>query len=301
MTLLISKVQYQRSEKGEFHDVAERSLADTIFLVLNYPWATERSLADIKLSCPSVTIENPIGTYLKIGPYFSGKFSLYYLDTNDKVYLKVIPTLEDAVSFVQAYFEQKGKLQGFEKYGFVVKPSTHFRTNPFEYTIGTRAIITFFRFPIYMMAAILLMLGLSYLEHPGRFNLIAAAETMLWVFLLLWGPLIYLFFDYLLADENNYIQISRGHEEFVYGTIDNKKTYSKQDIVRINAYGLRYQRSLWSECEVFIITFKNGEQIKFTSLLISSGALIEKFHDRGIRNNKKFFATSGSVPMIKLA
>jgi hypothetical protein len=76
LTLLISKVQYKRSEKGEFHEIAKRDLNDTILLLENYPWDIERSLAPVELTCPSITLEHPIGTYLKIGPYFSGKFFL---------------------------------------------------------------------------------------------------------------------------------------------------------------------------------------------------------------------------------
>ncbi|SMC61479.1 hypothetical protein [Pedobacter nyackensis] len=294
MTQLISKVQYKRSEKGEFHEVAERNLDDTISLILNYPWGTERSLASIKLSCPSVTIGHPIGTYLKVGPYFSGKFSLYYLDTNNKVYLKIANTLEDACVLVKTYFEQEGQLQGFERYGFTIKPSAHFRTNPFEYTIDAKALISFFMFPLYMAPVISFMIWLKYLEHPESFSS-GAAVGMVLFFLILFSPLIYFFFNYLSADKNCYIQISRGHDEFFFGTVDSKKLYSKLNIAEINAYGVRYSRSPWRECEVFNIIFKNGEQIRFTSLLISSNKLLQKFPDHKIIDNKRFFPTVGSV------
>ena len=294
MTSLISKVQFKRSEKGEFHEVAERNLDDTISLILNYPWSTERSLAPIELTCPSVTVEHPIGTYLKVGPYFSGKFSLYYLNTNNRVYLKIANTLEDVCVSIKTYFEQEGKLQGFEKYGFTIKPSAHFLTNPFEYTINTKAVLSFFRFPIIMAPLIFFMCWLKYLERPESFSLNAAVAMVL-LLLFISSPLIYFFFNYLSADKNYYIQISRGHDEFVYGTIDNKKLYNKQDIVKISTYGVRNSRSLWQECEIVIITFKNGEQIKFTSLLISDSKLLQKFPDHEIINNKKLFPTVQSV------
>lgn len=294
MTPLISKVQYKRSEKGEFHNIAQRSLDDTILLVLNYPWDIERSLATIQLSCPSVTIEHPIGSYLKIGPYFSGKFSLYFLDINNKVYLKVVDTLEETCGWIKLYFEQQGKLQGFEKYGFTINPSSHFQTNFFEYTIDTKAIVAFFKFPVYMVPLVLLLFWLKYLERPEGFNLIGILFILLF-FLFISSPLIYFFFNYLSVDKNHYIQISKGHDEFVFGPIDNKKIYNKQDIAEINAYGVRNSRSLWSECEVFTITFKNGEQIRFTSLLISGDKVRQKFADYQIIDNKRFFPTIKSV------
>jgi hypothetical protein len=71
--------------------------------------------------------------------------------------------------------------------------------------------------------------------------------------------------------------------------------YNKQEVAQIDAFGVRYSRSPWREAEVFIITFKNSEQIQFTSLLISSDKLRRKFPDHQVIYNKKFFPTVGSV------
>jgi len=295
MRNLISKVQYKRSEKGEFHEVEERNLDDTISLILNYPWETERNLASVELTCPSITIEHSNGTYLKLGPYFSGKFSLFYLDTNGRVYFKVANTIEDACVLIKTYFGQNGKLQGFEKYGFIINPFAHFRTKPFEYTISIKTAITFFQFPIIMAPVILLMYWLKYLEHPQSFNSNGAVVGMVLFFLLFSSPLIYFFFNYLSVDKNHYIKISKGHDEFVFGTAEDKRVYNKQDIAEINVYGVRNSRSLWSECEVFDIVFKNGEHIQFTSLLLSGNKFLKKFPDHQIMDNKKFFPTVKSI------
>lgn len=294
MTLLISKVQYKKSEKGEFHEVNARNLDDTISLILNYPWNTERSLASIELTCPSITIAHTNGTYLKLGPYFSGKFSLYYLGTNKRVYLKIAKTIEDACVWIKAYFEQEGKLEGFEKYSFTINPLAHFKTNTFEYTVNSRAKLTFFKLPIIMVLLYVLMFCFAYFERPESFNSRVIVFVMLFI-LLLYSPLLYFFFNYLSADKDYYIQISRGHDEFVYGTIHHKKVYNKQDIAQINVYGVRNTKSLWSECEVFTITFKNGELIKFTSLLITSNKLLRKFHDQPITYHHLSFPKVSNV------
>jgi hypothetical protein len=290
VTLLISKVQFKRSEKGEFHDIAQRSLNETISLILDYPWDTERNLASVELTCPSVTVEHSVGTFLKIGPYFSGKFSLYYLDTNTSVYLKTADTLEDAVVWVKAYFEQNGKLNWPEKCGFTFRPASHFRTNTFEYTVDRKAIFTFFKFPIFFSPFLLIICLLSYLNRPENFNMLAPV-ALLFLLLLIASPLGYLFFNYLSVGKYSYLQISKGHDEFLYGRIDQKRSYSKLDVKEINAYGVRYSRSPWRECEVFLISFKNGEEIRFTSLLIDSDTLRNKFPDHQIINHKKFFPT----------
>ncbi len=290
MTLLISKVQFKRSEKGEFHDIARRSLEETVSLVLNYPWDTERNLASVELTCPSVTIEHPVGSCLKIGPYFSGKFSLYYLDTNSSVYLKTTDTLEDAIVWIKAYFEQEGKLNWSEKYGFTFRPVSHFRTNSFEYTVDRKAIFTFFKFPILFSPFLVLVCLLGYLDRPESFNAWAPVG-MLFLLLLLAGPLVYLFFNYLSVDKDNYLQISKGHDVFLYGKIDKRKSYSKLDIAEINAYGVRYSRNPWRECEVFLISFNNGEEIRLTSLLIDGDTLRKKFPDHKVTHHQKFFPT----------
>ncbi len=263
---LTSKLQYKRSEKGEFHDIAERSLDETIALILNYPWDTERSLASVELTCPSVTIEHPSGTYLKIGPYFSGKYSLYYLNSKKRIYLKPATTLEEACEWVKTYFEQKGELKGFENYGFTLNPAKHFITNPFVYQVNTAASFRLLNFFLIMIGTVVFMSFLKYLDHPDEFKL----STLIYVLFfstLIYSPVFYLYFNYLDADRNNYLQISKGHDDFTFGTLSTQKTYSKQNIASIISYGAHYRRSLWGECEVFIITFNNGEQIKFTSLL----------------------------------
>ncbi|MCY1508115.1 hypothetical protein D9M68_424150 [compost metagenome] len=294
MTRLISKVQFKRSEKGEFHEIKKRSLDDTISLLLNYPWDTERSLASVELTCPSITIEHPTGTFLKVAPYFSGKFSLYYRDTNKKVYLKVVKTIEEACSWVHAYFGQEGKLKGFDKYGFTINSIAHFRTRSFEYTVNLKAAVVFFRFPLLLIPLTLLLCSLNFLDHPERFNLsLILAMSLLVLFLS--SPIIYFFFNYLSVDKNSYLRVSKGHDEFVYGTADSKKVYNKQDITEINRYLTHATRSPWNDCEVFTIIFKNGQRIRFTSLLISGQKFAQKFPDHTIVYNRRFFPIVQSV------
>lgn len=291
---LTSKLQYKRSEKGEFHDIAERSLDETLTLIHNYPWDTERSLASIELTCPSVTVEHPSGTYLKIGPYFSGKYSLYHLNSKNGIYLKTVDMLEQACEWVKTYFEQKGQLQGFEKYSFTLNPSSHFETNPYVYQVKTIASLRLL-WVFFMMAGVVVLESfLNYLNQPEGFQL-STFLYLLFFFTLLCSPLFYLYFNYLDADRNNYLQISKGHEEFTFGTISTEKTYHKKDIASIISYGAKNSRGLWGDCEIFIITFKNGEQIKFSSLLIKGGTLWNKFPDHKIYHEKKFFPTYQSI------
>lgn len=295
MIQLLSKAQYKRSEKGEFHHIAHRTVEETISLIRSYPWKTERSLASVELTCPSITIEHPIGTYLKIGPYFSGKYSLYYLTTNKKVYYKTVDTLEDVDKWVKVYFEQEGTLDGLKKYSFTINPGSHFETDTFEYLTDTKASIKFFTLPVTIVLISIVLFGLRFIGQPNASGILHFIGVILSFFLILFSPLIFLYFNYLSADRDYYLQISKGHEEFIYGTKDNKKLYKKQDITSINTYVTPSHKSPWRECEVFIITFKDGEQLRFTSLLISNATLRNKFPDIPVNENNKFFPTVESI------
>ncbi|RZK38594.1 MAG: hypothetical protein EOO90_21810 [Pedobacter sp.] len=298
MTKLTSKTQYKISEKGEFHNIAQRDLEETIALIIDYPWDVERSLATVELTCPSITIEHPIGSYLKIGPYFSGKFSLYYLGPGRKVHIKVASTLDEAVEWVRKYFNQQEQFDNFGNKEFKINPSAHFITNTFEYTTGSKALRSFFQFPLIMFPILMLFLVVVNFDHFSVHKFMVAFSIISVMLLIISSPYAFFYFNYLKFDKYKYLQISRGHEEFVFGTIDRQSTYYKKDVLAIHAYGLQYRKSAWQGCEVFSIEFKNGEQIYFTSLLIRRETLRKKFVDHTITDHHKFFPTIGNVGLL---
>lgn len=295
MKQLISKAHYKKSEKGEFHHIAHRTIEETISFISSYPWTTERSLASVELTCPSVTIEHPGGTYLKIGPYFAEKYSLYYLTPNKKVYFRIVDTMEDVFGWVKEYFENEGELTGFKKYSFSLNPLSHFKTDGFEYFVNAKATMNFFRGTRNMLLMVLILFLVRFIGNPDMSVIFTATTIVLSFFLIFSCPLIYFYFNYFSADKNSYLQISKGHEEFIYGTRDSKKRYNKQDIAHIDTYVTSAHRSPWRECELFFITFKDGERIRFTSLLISGSTFRKKFPDNLIKVNSKYFPTVEST------
>jgi hypothetical protein len=86
MPEFISKLQHNTYEKGEFSDEQPRDLEETINLIKDFPWDAERTLTDIQLTGPSVTILDNDLNYLKLGLYFGGKFCVYYLDKDNHLY-----------------------------------------------------------------------------------------------------------------------------------------------------------------------------------------------------------------------
>jgi hypothetical protein len=276
---LISKTQYKRSEQGEFHDAGRRDLGETLLLIENYPWASERAGAPVELTCPSITIEHPAGTCLKIGIYFSGKFALYFLNARGRLYFEVADTLLQACQRVSEFFQREDFRMGKRQLAF--NPAAHFRTKSFEYEVNFKAALQFFRFPVYLTPAILLFGWMKSSTYSAGFSWIAGPIAVLMLYLLC-SPLIYFYFDYQAFDRHKFLRLSTGHHDFMFGTTDKARVYKKEDIAEIAAYGGRNSRSFWSFCEVFVITFHNGEYIQFTSLLISGGKLRKKFPDHSI-------------------
>jgi hypothetical protein len=288
VALLISKIQNRKCEKGEFHEIAERNLEDSISLLLNFPWEKERYMASVQLTCPSVTVEHPSGTCLKIGPYFSGKFSLYYLSSNNKVYFKPASTLKEAAAWIARFFGQEGILTEFSSYGLVVKPAAHFRTNPFEYTVGSRSTRHFFKGP-FITALLVLIMWFPMHFVPVSGSIFGFPLFMLAFLLIVYSPLIYLYFNYRIAGKEHYLQLSRGRDFFIFGTKTARAVYNKQDILAIKAIGRHYSKSPWNACQIFTIDFEDGDQIAFTSLLIPEDDFRRKFPDHDIQEVKRYY------------
>ncbi|WP_256003976.1 hypothetical protein [Pedobacter deserti] len=300
MTQLISKLQYKKSEKGEFDQIAPRNLQDTLKLIQEYPWATERSLASVELTCPSVTIEHPTGTYLKLGHYFSGKFCLYYLDSRKKVYFKVAPTLQEASEWIRDFFENDGHIEGFEKYSFTWKGAAHFITNTFEYVVDKTARFRFFSVIFWTYNFVIMLVLIRWLEE-GQTPTLISVLGVLFIYMCFCGPHLYFYLDYLKIDRYRYLRISRAAEIFTLGTAGEQRQYSKKDIESIKFFGNFNSRSLWQDCNVYLMTFKNGDEIRFTSLLIRRGDFSKKFPDHEIKTVIVNFPTVQSAELSKTA
>lgn len=192
METLISKLQYKNYERGEFSNSEMRTAEETIQLIKDYPWDEQRQLASVELTCPSVTIEHYTGKFLKIGPYFGGKFCLYLSDGR-KISEKIVQHLEDSFEIINDFYCK----------------------------------------------------GL-------------------------------------------YINLSKGHDNFYFGTEDDYKEYFKSDIINVRSYQNLNNRSIWSGYHVFEIEFKSGEQIRFPNLLLREGLFRKKFSEQRIaRIHKK--------------
>lgn len=287
---LVSKIQYKNYETGEFSSIAFRTAEETLLLIDTFPWDEQRHLTDVQLTCPSVTIERGTSSFLKIGAYFNGKFCLYLYE-NGSLYQKPIPALPDGIETIKCYYYNKDIRTEFEKTSLSFNSKKHFATAHFEYRITGKQILSFLLFPEIIMTIPLSGLVLAaFLAKPDRPRAPALVLAAI-LFILFIGINLYLFLDYYLYSKNLYLRVSKGQDEFYFGGKKQYKEYSKKDINNIVVYKHRSQRVNWAYYAVFEITFKNGDQILFPSLLLRERLFDNKFANHGKIIKHKFLPT----------
>ena len=271
MPELISKVQHKTYEKGEFSEEKARNLEETISLIKDFPWDAERTLTDIQLTGPSVTIQDDALNYLKIGLYFGGKFCAYYLDNDGHLYEYHAPTIEDACNVVKELFTGDVGLQKFEKITFSIGARKHFENGYFEYTLNTTWTLCYILFAFAILIPI--MIG----------TIAIALLPMYWLLLLyLVLDLLYIQGIYFMVmvgirSRNLSLNITSGQDYFQFGDDNEMQQFDKRDISEINIFG-QTSRSL-KTFNLMQIVFKDGSIVTIPGAIIEPFTFASKFPD----------------------
>ncbi|WP_259067091.1 hypothetical protein HDF24_19975 [Mucilaginibacter sp. X4EP1] len=273
MPQFISKLQYKTSEKGEYFDEKARSLKDTIELIKNFPWERE-GYADVELTGPSITIKDEQGNYLKVGIYYGGRFSLYYLNTKRDFYKYYQIDMDKVLVLVTNFFNGQLDLQKFDKHRFALGAKSHFITDPFEYRIKEWkvALLTIF-WDVYFIIFFTFSIALL-IDGEELFGLVSI------IIPIFPGIILFSIFFNAYKNRNQYLKISRGEDTFQFG--DSKAgitNYNKSDIKKIINYIDKANKTP-NLIEIIEIIFKDDSSIIFTNMLMSSGALTYKFSDK---------------------
>jgi len=282
MPEFISKLQHKTYEKGEFSDEKVRSLDETIKLIKTFPWDAERTLTDVQLTGPSVTIRDEDINYLKVGLYFNGKYCLYYLDSDNHLYEYHAPDIDDTCIQVADFFNASLDLQKFEKHLLNVGNKAYFDTNYFEYREKPwRILMITALLLLYAVVTIFLDVTLSKVDEMYAIKIGAFILSVIYYYVV-----IKIFFAAVM-NRNNYLQLSRGNDVFSFGYFKNLvKTYNKSDIDKIMVYRSGGYRNPNLIC-VYEIYFKDGTKIKFSNMLISDFAFADKFPNNTITYGKR--------------
>jgi hypothetical protein len=277
MQQIISKVQFNNFEAGEFVDIKERNYEETITLIEGFPWNKQRGNFSVSLTNPSITIEGTNSDYLKIALYYNGKYVIYYLEDNGSLFTKSFERLESIYEYIKVFFEKNNlDTTGFKKTtNSLSKTIINFRTEDFVYTFSYNNRFKLFSYFLAFMGGIL---GLFILQAPTTINsyilhiFFKIFFTGSSVFLIVF-PILTLYNHYKYS-KNKILIISKANPIFYFGDLDNPKAYNKKDIVQI--FSNNGNRDNGTKLK---IEFNNQESIEFSLLLLAPVDLeYTKFH-----------------------
>jgi hypothetical protein len=273
---LQSKVQYKYYEPGEFTCIAERTFEEVAELISKYPWNEQRHLTSVELTCPSVTVRNIEGDYLKIGAGYYNKFNLYLYTSQGRLLKNVVENMASATSLVRDFYDGK-ELLGFYKERFIFNAKKHFETNPFKYSITWKRILVFSSYKVITWSLVMLYIAF-FLPHKAPIT-VYTFLLMFFFWFFIAGINLLLLINYWMHDRSTVITISKGIDRFWHGMYGALKEYNKQDIKIIRTSEVRGRKIPWMENVIIEIEFNNGEIITFSNLLIPDSAFYYKTPD----------------------
>ena len=117
MTSLVSKLQNQDYEAGEFADELPRTLEETLILFNSFPWNEQRLLSNNDLTGASITIAgDETHDYLKVGLHNSDRFVVYYFNAKFCLYQHYVSTNNEVNNLVISLFNKSIDLKLFKSY-----------------------------------------------------------------------------------------------------------------------------------------------------------------------------------------
>lgn len=289
MRRLVSKVQYKNFEPGEFVAEQERTCEEVRQLILDFPWAEQRQDIEIKLTSPSVVIENEKGQFLKFAPYFNGKFVLYFLDHSCKLYKVSYVRIEDHFLHIEAFFSDKGiDISEFKREKAWSHPEKDMNSQDFHYrvtggTVGKYILSTSL---INILGGIVFTSMLAY-----SWSVLPPLVLLLFLVLLFFtgGVLnLLLVLQYYLYAKDRLLIMSQGNDIFFFGNEDTPIQYNKNDINLVVTRKYSGSRNPLSFFAVIDIHFKDGSIIKIPNLMVDEFALFNKLYKCQHEEQSKF-------------
>lgn len=298
MTLL-TKTQLKDYEAGEFSDIKQRTYPETRDLIEHFPWTLQRDHISISLTNPSITIEGPSGDYLKLAPYYNGKFILYYLDGKNHLFTHSMPTLGEAYPIIQSYFDNRLDIAAFKHQSTLFTNNRHhFVTTTFTYTMASMPTL---------LSVCLISLFWVTLPIAGIFALITSPPSAPAAGMLIFGAVSIIFaglgvalvastISHYRASKGKFLSISRGNPLFQFGPIAHPITYDKKDISEVILYGSSRGVEGLKKTEII---FKDGTSVNISGMIAHIDTMSLKFPGQKVISKGKpfsFIPRAASIP-----
>lgn len=278
MIQLVSKIQYNNFEIGEFIKEKYRTYDEVIKLIEDFPWEKQRENIVIDLTNPSITVEGKNNDYLKLALYYNGKFALHYFDQKQKLYTKSFYKIEESFQYIKSYFESPILDTGvFKNQNTLFKNSLeHFISQDFNYVVTSKSARQFLGWTSGMNLMFTLFFLVFIAFSGSKPELISILVLTIAIFLIGGGMHLILFFQFYLYSKNKQLIMSKGNEVFYFGNKTNLIKYNKAEILRYRTQRFTYYKHPLREFIVVTIELKNGRDICIPNILINYSSLNNK-------------------------
>lgn len=275
MNTLVTKLQYKNFEPGEFVDAQKRNYNETIKLIEDFPWNSQRDNIVIDLTNPSITIEGKNGDYLKLAVFYNDKYVLLYLNKDQRLFSRSLNNLRDGYAYLKFFFEQPV----FETTTFKKETTwfqnnlQHFVTHDFKYELTAKSLR---RYWLSTRGFNILVPIIFLIVMVGVFR---NAIVLLWPgIILIWGTVLplRLFFIYYNNVKNKMLIMSKANNTFYFGSFHSMVKYEKKDILKCTILKSKGSRSIYKGYAVIKIEFNNGTMLSIPNLLLNDQALENK-------------------------
>lgn len=274
---MTTKIQYNNFETGEFTEEKERTLDETIHLINNFPWQQQRDHITIGLTDPSITIEGANGDFLKLAPFYHGKFVLYLCKIPETLFSRSFDNVSNTFPLIQSFFDDPAVFDttSFKKQTtWFQHPSIHFRTNNFIYDLNTARRFVAATPLLIVLAYTLVFTCIGIFGNPHARPLVVFS---LLLFVVLFA-IARLFLNHLKVSEGNVLILSKGKDVFAYGPAANLVWRNKKDIAELITHGRRGRGGTYYAMTRVEVIFSNGEDpLDISCLLINWNDLMNKF------------------------
>ncbi len=287
---LISKIQRNNYDIGEFSDIGMRNLEDVYQLIGTFDWKAQReAYSVIGITGAGICIEKE-NTFLKIGLYYNYKFRVWYYHLgSNSVFSVIVQSIEEALEYVKLFYENDLKITNAfqEQNKFLKNYNAHFITNTFYYKINSKRKKDYFLsvcgFGV-IFSLIFFVLFVIFREEEPYF--------LLAMFFICWLPNWLIYAHFIRKTKGYALQISLGQDVFYFGKSNAMVPFSKKDIVSITEYGTAKYSKFLEEFTVLEILMNNNTKLIIPNALIEDYDLMGKVGK--IQYSRKF-----RLPRIK--
>jgi hypothetical protein len=250
-----------------------RTADATVQLINTYPWDQQRDHLAIGLTNPSITIEGIDNDYLKLSPWYNGKFVLHYFDRTHHLYTRSFDHLSDATPLIRTYFASSPPdLSTFKKEITWLQSNTaHFRTVEFIYSMRLARLTSVALLALYTLFISATFTGVV-IQHPPFYPILLMPLVLLFLIIRLAMVAV----NHYRSAKDKVLIISRGKQEFSYGPAATPERFNKNDIKEIITYGRRAKGGFTALTRVEI-RFLDGRCINISCLMIPQETLTAKF------------------------